>query len=133
MNSMEKIFRESKVIAVVGLSSNPVRPSYAVARYMQSQGYKIIPVNPNEKVVLGEKAYPDLVSIPDKVDVVDIFRRSEDIPPIVDQAIQIKAVVIWMQEGIVNQEAAKKATEAGMIVFMDKCIYKEHCKCIPNL
>ena len=133
MNSMEKIFKESKTIAVVGLSSNPVRASHSVARYLQSQGYQIIPVNPNEKKVLGEKAYPDLLSVPDKVDVVDIFRKSEDIPPIVDQAIQIDAKIIWMQEGVINQGAAKKASDAGLTVIMDKCMYKEHCKCIPNL
>ena len=133
MNSMEKIFKESKTIAVVGLSSNPVRASHSVARYLQSKGYKIIPVNPNEKKVLGEKAYADLLSIPHKVDVVNIFRKSEDVPPIVDQAIQIKAKVVWMQEGIVNEEAAKKANDAGLTVVMDKCMYKEHCKCIPNL
>jgi len=126
---MEKIFKDSKTIAVVGLSSNPARPSHSVARYLQSQGYKIIPVNPKEKEVLGEKAYPDLLSIPEKVDMVDIFRRSEDVPPIVDQAIQIKAKVVWMQEGIVNEEAAKKASDAGLTVIMDKCMYKEHLKC----
>jgi predicted CoA-binding protein len=133
MNTMEKIFKDSKTIAVVGLSSNPVRPSYSVARYLQSRGYKIIPVNPNEKEILGEKAYPDLVSIPEKIDVVDIFRKSEDVPPIVEQAAKIKVKVIWMQEGIVNEEAAKKASAAGLTVVMDKCMYKEHCKCKPNL
>ena len=132
MNIMEKIFEESKTIAVVGLSSNPSRPSYMVARYLQSQGYKIIPVNPNEKEIFGEKSYPDLVSVPDKIDIVDIFRRSEEVSPIVDQAIKIKAKVIWMQEGIVNEESAKKASDAGLTVVMDKCMYKEHCKCKPN-
>ncbi|HEX9913172.1 MAG TPA: CoA-binding protein [candidate division Zixibacteria bacterium] len=132
MNIMEKIFKDSKTIAVVGLSSNPSRPSYSVARYLQSQGYKIIPVNPNEKEILGEKSYPDLVSIPDKIDIVDIFRRSEDVPPVIEQAIEIKAKVVWMQEGIVNEEAAKKASDAGLTVVMDKCMYKEHCKCKPN-
>jgi hypothetical protein len=128
MNIMEKIFEESKTIAVVGLSSNPSRPSYMVARYLQSQGYKIIPVNPNEKEIFGEKSYPDLVSVPDKIDIVDIFRRSEEVSPIVDQAIKIKAKVIWMQEGIVNEESAKKASEAGLTVIMDKCMYKEHSR-----
>ena len=132
MHTIEKIFEESKTIAVVGLSSNPSRPSYMVARYLQSQGYKIIPVNPNEKEILGEKSYPDLVSIPDKIDIVDIFRRSEDVPPVVEQAIKIKAKVIWMQEGVVNEEAAKKVSDAGLTVIMDKCMYKEHCKCKPN-
>ncbi len=132
MNIMEKIFNDNKTIAIVGLSSNPTRPSYSVARYLQSQGYKIIPVNPNEKEILGEKSYPDLISIPDKIDIVDIFRRSEDVPPVVEQAIKIKAKVIWMQEGIVNEESAKKASDAGLTVVMDKCMYKEHCKCKPN-
>jgi predicted CoA-binding protein len=133
MDTIEKIFKENNIIAVVGLSSNPVRASHSVARYLQSQGYKIIPVNPNEKEVLGEKAYPDLLSIPEKVDIVDIFRRSEDVPPIVDQAIQVKAKVVWMQEGITNEEAAKKAYDAGLTVVMDKCMYREHCRCKPNL
>ncbi len=133
MDTMEKIFKENRSIAVVGLSSNPARASHSVARYLQSQGYQIIPVNPHEKEILGEKAYPDLLSIPEKVDIVDIFRRSEDVPPIVDQAIQIKAKVVWMQEGIVNQEAAEKANSAGLTVIMDKCMYKEHCRCKPGL
>jgi len=133
MNEMEKIFAESRSIAVVGLSSNPARPSYSVARYLQSQGYKIIPVNPNEKEILGEKCYPDLVSIPQVVDCVDIFRRSEEVTSIVEQAIKIKARVVWMQEGIINEDAAKKATDAGLTVVMDKCMYKEHCKCKPNI
>ncbi|MFH0930597.1 MAG: CoA-binding protein [Candidatus Zixiibacteriota bacterium] len=132
MNIMEKIFEQSKTIAVVGLSSNPARPSYMVARYLQSQGYKIIPVNPNEKEILGEKSYPDLVSIPDKIDIADIFRRSEEVPPVVEQAIKIKAKVVWMQEGIVNEESAKKASDAGLTVIMDKCMYKEHSKYRPN-
>ncbi|MDP3025644.1 MAG: CoA-binding protein [candidate division Zixibacteria bacterium] len=132
MTKMEKIFEQSKTIAVVGLSSNPARPSYMVARYLQSQGYKIIPVNPNEKEILGEKSYPDLVSIPDKIDIVDIFRRSEEVPPVVEQAIKIKAKVVWMQEGIVNEESAKKASDAGLTVIMDKCMYKEHSKYRPN-
>jgi predicted CoA-binding protein len=133
MNLMEKIFAESKTIAVVGLSSNPARPSYSVARYLQSEGYKIIPVNPNEKEILGERCYPDLLSIPQPIDCVDIFRRSEEVTPIVEQAIKIKTKVVWMQEGIVNQEAAKKAEDAGLTVVMDKCMYREHCKCKPNL
>jgi len=132
MNTLEKIFKDSKTIAVVGLSSNPVRPSYSVARYLQSQGYKIIPVNPKEKEVLGERSYPDLISIPEKVDLVNIFRRSEEVPPVVEQAIKIKAKVVWMQEGIVNEEAAKKAYDAGLTVIMDRCMYKEHYKYKPN-
>jgi predicted CoA-binding protein len=128
MHTIEKIFEESKTIAVVGLSSNPSRPSYMVARYLQSQGYKIIPVNPNEKEILGERSYADLISVPDTIDIVDIFRKSEEVPAIVEQAIKIKAKVVWMQEGIVNEEAAKKASEMGLTVIMDKCMYKEHSK-----
>ncbi len=133
MDIIEKILKETKIIAVVGLSANPARPSYSVARYLQSQGYKIIPVNPNEKEILGEKCYADLGSITQPVDCVDIFRRSEDVGPIVDQAIKINAKVVWMQDGIVNQEAAKKAEDAGLTVVMDKCMYREHCRCKPNL
>ena len=122
----KELLKEAKTIAVVGLSANPDRPSYRVSRYLQQQGYKIIPVNPNIKEVLGEKAYPSLKDIPDKVDIVDVFRRSEDIPPIADEAIAIKAKVLWMQEGIVNEPAAKKAEAAGLKVVMDHCIMVSH-------
>ena len=123
---IEKIVKDSKTIAVVGLSDKPDRPSYGVAQYLQSQGYKIIPVNPRISEVLGEKSYPDLKSIPEAVDVVDIFRRSEDIPPIVDEAIEIGTKAVWMQEGIVNDEAAAKANENGLLVVMNRCMLKEH-------
>jgi predicted CoA-binding protein len=122
----KELLKEAKTIAVVGLSANPDRPSYRVSRYLQQQGYKIIPVNPNIREVLGEKAYPRLKDIPDKVDIVDVFRRSEDIPPIADEAIAIKAKVLWMQEGIVNEAAAKKAEAAGLKVVMDHCIMVAH-------
>ena len=124
----EKILKDEKVIAVVGLSSNPERPSFRVASYMKDKGYTIIPVNPNEKEVLGQMCYPNLSAIPGHVDVVDIFRRSEDCAPIAQEAVKIGADVVWMQEGIVNEEAAKCAREAGLKVVMDKCIKKEHEK-----
>ena len=124
----EKILKDNKVIAVVGLSSNPERPSYRVATYLKEKGYTIIPVNPNEKVVLGEACYPDLSSIPGHVDVVDIFRKSEDCPPIAREAVKIGADVVWMQEGVVSEEAATCARDAGLKVVMDKCMKKEHEK-----
>ena len=115
-------------MAIVGLSANKERPSYVVGEYLKAHGYKIIPVNPGEKEILGEKSYPDLLSIPEKVDVVDIFRRSEEVPPIVRQAIKIGAKAVWMQEGVVNKEAAAEARQAGLQVVMDKCMRKQHIK-----
>ena len=126
MNIEEEILKFSKTIAVVGLSPNEDRPSYSVASYLQQQGYRIIPVNPRAASILGEKSYPDLLSIPESVDLVDIFRRSEEVPPIVDDAIKIGAKAVWMQEGVVNGEAADRAVEAGIPVVMDKCTLKEH-------
>lgn len=117
-----------KTIAVVGISDNPERPSNFVAKFMEEHGYKIIPVNPNLAEWEGKKCYPDLLSIPEKVDVVDIFRRPEAVPPIVDEAIAIKAKVVWMQEGIVNEEAAAKARDAGLEVVMDRCMKKEYIR-----
>ena len=125
-DTIEKILRESKTIAVVGLSANPARPSHGVARYLQAQGYRIIPVNPLVEEVLGEKCYPDLASVPEAVDVVDIFRRPEHVPAIVEEAIAKGARAVWMQEGIVHQEAAARAREAGLMVVMDRCMLKEH-------
>ncbi len=122
---IESILRGSYVVAMVGLSDDPDRPSFEVAQYLQARGYRIIPVNPNASEILGERAYPDLLSIPDQVDVVDIFRRAEAVPAIVEQAIQIGAKAIWMQEGIVNEEAARRARTAGLLVVMDRCMYKE--------
>ena len=113
-------------MAVVGLSSNPEKASHRVAAYLKSSGFKVIPVNPKEKEVLGEKAYSDLSSIPEKVDVVDIFRRSEDVLPTVEEAIRIGAGAVWMQLGVVSQEAADKAEEAGLAVVMDACMMREH-------
>lgn len=125
-----RILKESKTIAVVGLSPEPNRPSHGVAAYLKSKGYKIIPVNPAVPEVLGEKSYPDIKSIPAtvKVDVVDIFRRPEFVPPIVEDAIKIKANAVWMQEGIVHEEAAKKARDAGLLVVMDRCMMKEYAR-----
>ena len=122
------ILRSVKTIAVVGLSSKRMRPSYGVSEYMQRAGYRIIPVNPAETEVLGEKAYPDLDSIPVPVDLVNIFRRSELVPPVVEAAIRIGAKAIWMQEDVVNEEAAEKARAAGLMVVMDRCVLKEHRK-----
>ncbi len=121
-----ELLRKAKTIAVVGLSNRTTRPSYGVARYMQSMGYRIIPVNPAETEVLGEKAYATLDEIPEPVDIVDIFRRSEFIPDIVEAAIRIGAKCVWMQEGIIHEEAAKKARAAGLEVVMDRCILKAH-------
>ena len=131
MDDIESIIKETKTIAVVGLSPNPQRPSHDVARYLQQQGYRIIPVNPSVTEVLGEKSYPDLSSIPEHIDVVDIFRRSEDVPPIVEEAIKVKASAVWMQEGVINEEAAKRARRAGLRVVMDKCMLKEHKRLLP--
>ena len=126
MKTVRDILEKSKVIAVVGLSPKPERDSHEVAKYLQDQGYRIVPVNPRADTILGEKSYPDLASIPEKVDVVDIFRRSDDVPPVVDQAIDIGAKAVWMQLGIVNEDAAAKAREAGLGVVMDRCMLVEH-------
>ena len=128
MNAIEKILKESRTVAVVGLSANPSRPSNVVASYLKEKGYKVIPVNPGEKTILGEISYPDLSSIPVKVDIVDIFRRSDEVPPIVREAIKVGAKVVWMQEGVINEEAAAEAEKAGLGVVMDKCIRKEYMK-----
>lgn len=123
---MRDIFASAKTIASVGLSSNPEKESHGVALYLKEQGYRIIPVNPIAAEILGEKAYPDLSAIPEKVDVVQVFRKPEDVPPVVDEAIKIGAKVVWMQEGIVNYEAAQKAEEAGLQVVMDACMRATH-------
>jgi uncharacterized protein len=128
----ENLLRSAKTIAVVGLSSRRSRPSYGVSEYMQSMGYRIIPVNPNETEVLGEKAYSSLEEIPDRVDIVDIFRRSECVPEIVAAAIRVGARGIWMQEGVVHEDAASQAREAGLEVVMDRCILKEHRKMLAK-
>ena len=120
------VLRRSKTIAVVGLSGNPLRPSHGVSAYMQSHGYRIIPVNPNIQECLGEKAYASLLDVPQRIDIVDIFRRSEFVPEIVDQAIRLKVPAIWMQEDVIDEKAAEKARQAGIFVVMDRCILKEH-------
>jgi len=125
-DSIRDLLQRSKTIAVVGLSDSPMRPSYGVSAYMQSQGYKIIPVNPTIAESLGEKSYPTLRSIPEKIDILDIFRRPEYVEEIVDQAIELKIPAVWMQEGVINQKAAQKAEKAGIFVVMDLCILKEH-------
>ena len=125
-DEMEQILRDSRTIAVVGLSNKRMRPSYGVSEYMRDAGYRIIPVNPLEGEVLGESAYASLEDIPEPVDIVDVFRRSEFVPAIVDSAIQIGAKAIWLQEGVVHEAATEKARQAGITVVMDRCILKEH-------
>ncbi len=126
MASIPELLRASRVIAVVGLSSDEMRPSHGVSAYMQRQGYRIIPVNPNETEVLGEKAYARLEDVPEKIDIVDIFRRSMFVRGIVESAIKVGAKAIWMQEGVVDEDAAKLARAAGLDVVMDRCILKDH-------
>src|SRR5450631_4864313 len=120
------LLKSSKTIAVVGLSDDPVRPSHGVTAYMQSHGYRIIPVNPRIEESLGEKAYATLSDVPEKIDIVDIFRRSEFVEVIVDEAIRLKVPAIWMQEDVIHEKAAEKARQAGIFVVMDRCILKEH-------
>ncbi|HVH60101.1 MAG TPA: CoA-binding protein [Candidatus Sulfotelmatobacter sp.] len=120
------ILSKCKTIAVVGLSSNPLRPSHEVSEYMQRAGYRIIPVNPNETEVLGERSYARLEDVPEGVDVVNVFRRTEEVPPVVQSAIRVGAKVVWMQLGIENEEAAEKARAAGLAVVEDACIFMEH-------
>ena len=121
-----EVLRNAKTIAVVGLSDNPMRPSHGVSAYMQSHGYRIIPVNPHIKESLGEKSYPSLLDVPGKIDIVNIFRRPEFVEEVVDQAIQLKVPAIWMQEDVIHEKAAEKARKAGIFVAMDLCILKEH-------
>ncbi|MFY9680659.1 MAG: CoA-binding protein [Candidatus Sulfotelmatobacter sp.] len=121
-----ELLRNAKTIAVVGLSDNPLRPSYGVTVYMQGEGYRIIPVNPQIESCLGEKAYASLLDVPEKIDIVNIFRRPEFVEEIVDEAIQLKVPAIWMQEEVIHEKAAEKARLAGIFVVMDRCILKEH-------
>lgn len=120
------LLRQAKTIAIVGLSDNPLRPSYGVAAYLQSQGYRIIPVNPRIREALGEKSYLSLLEVPERIDLVDIFRRPEFVEQVVDQAIKLKVPAVWMQEGVIHEAAAEKARRAGMLVVMDRCILVEH-------
>lgn len=126
--SIPELLKTSRSIAVVGLSSKRFRPSYGVTEYMQQNGYRIIPVNPYETEVLGEKSYPTLEAVPDRIDIVDIFRRSEFVPELVDAAIRIGAKAVWMQEGVIHNAAAERARAAGLTVVMDRCLLKEHRK-----
>ena len=121
-----ELLRHARTIAVVGLSDNPLRPSHGVSAYMQSQGYRIIPVNPQIESCLGERAYASLLEVPEKIDIVNIFRRPEFVEEIVDQAIRLKVPAIWMQEDVIHEKAAEKARRAGIFVVMDRCILKAH-------
>jgi hypothetical protein len=126
IDPVTELLKSAKTIAVVGLSCNPLRASHGVSAYMQSQGYRIIPVNPQIESCLGEKAYASLLDVPEKIDVVNIFRRPEFVEEIVDQAVQLKVPAIWMQEDVVHEAAAEKARKAGLFVVMDRCILKDH-------
>jgi predicted CoA-binding protein len=125
-DALAQILRGTKTIAVVGLSSNPMRASHQVAEYLKASGYRIIPVNPNEKEVLGEKAYARMEDVPEPVDIVDVFRRAEEVPTVAASAIRIGAKVLWMQLGIENAEAAERARAAGLVVVEDSCLMVEH-------
>lgn len=128
MSKIPELLQSARTIAVVGLSSNPMRPSNGVAEYMQRSGYRIIPVNPNETTVLGEKSYPRLEDVPEPIDIVDVFRRPQFVPDIVESAIKVGAKALWLQEGVIHDAAAARAQSAGLHVVMDKCILKEHRK-----
>ncbi len=131
MNSTETIRRildECRTIAVVGLSSNPSRASNSVSGYMRRQGYRVIPVNPNETSVFGEKAYRDLFAVPEKIDLVDVFRRADEAGKAVDEAIAVGAKAVWLQEGVIDSAAAQRAEDAGLMVVMDRCWLKEHIR-----
>jgi uncharacterized protein len=130
---LKDILTHAKTIAVVGLSRSPGKESHAVARYLQGQGYRVIPVNPNAEELLGEKSYPDLLSIPEPVDIVNIFRPSSAVMPIALQAVEINSASLWMQVGIVHHEAARIATQAGMRVVMDRCIMVDHRRLLDTL
>src|SRR3954452_19029463 len=125
-DQITELLKKAKNIAVVGLSSSPMRPSYGVSAYMQTQGYKIIPINPEINGALGEKAYASLSESPEKIDIVNIFRRPEFVPGVVDEAIRLKPAAIWMQEGVMHEAAAEKARKAGIFVVQDRCLLKEH-------
>ncbi len=127
-----RILNDYRTVAIVGLSANPHRPSCRVASYLTGHDYEIIPVNPGAHEILGKTSYPDLTSIPGRVEVVDIFRRSEDVMPVVEEAIRIGARAVWMQEGVINEAAAARAREAGLLVVMDKCMRKEHMRLVSK-
>ena len=133
MTRMDDILRRARTIAVVGLSNKRFRPSYGVAEYMKRAGYRIIPVNPGQPEIMGETCYPDLDSVPGPIDIVDIFRRSEFVPEIVEAAIRKGAKAIWMQEGVIHEEAARRAEEAGIAVIMDRCLKVEHARYVGRM
>jgi predicted CoA-binding protein len=126
--TIRRVLEDCKTIAVVGLSSDPNRPSHGVASYMRRRGYKVIPVNPNESEVFGDKAYPSLADVPEQIDLVDIFRRSSEAGNAVDEAIAVAAKAVWLQEGVIDQAAAERAQDAGLLVVMDRCWLKEHAR-----
>ncbi len=126
--AINKILEDCRTIAVVGLSSNPGRASNGVAGYMKREGYKIIPVNPREEQVFGEKSYPSLADVPGKIDLVDVFRRSEEAGAVVDEAIKVGAKAVWLQEGVIDTAAAQRALDAGLLVVMDRCWLKDHMR-----
>ena len=126
--TIRRILDECRTIAVVGLSSAPSRPSNSVSGYMRRQGYRVIPVNPNETSVFGEKSYPDLFAVPEKIDLVDVFRRSDEAGKAVDEAIAVGAKAVWLQEGVIDSAAAQRAVDAGLMVVMDRCWLKEHIR-----
>ena len=126
--TVSRILDECRTIAVVGLSSDPYRPSNSVSAYLRKNGYRVIPVNPNETSVFGEKAYPDLFAVPEKIDLVDVFRRPDEAGKAVDEAIAVGAKAVWLQEGVIDSAAAQRAEDAGLMVVMDRCILKEHIR-----
>ena len=126
--TIRRILDECRTIAVVGLSSDPSRPSNSVSGYMRRQSYRVIPVNPNETSVFGEKSYPDLFAVPEKIDLVDVFRRPDEAGKAVDEAIAVGAKAVWLQEGVIDSAAAQRAVEAGLMVVMDRCWLKEHIR-----
>lgn len=131
-DALRKILTDSRTIATVGFSNNPKKPGYYVPQYMMVKGYRVIPVNPSIQEILGQKAYPDLLSIPEPVDIVQIFRAPPEVPAVVEQAIQIGAKVIWMQIGAVNPEAGQRASDAGLAVVMDRCLMIEHKRLVSR-
>jgi predicted CoA-binding protein len=133
INTLRRILKQSKTIAVVGLSADWWRPSYFAAKYMQEHGYRVIPVNPRYPEILGQKCYPSLRDIPERVDIVDCFRKSDDIGPIADDAIAVGAKVLWMQIGVINHAASEKARAAGLEVVMDRCVKIEHARLFGGL
>ena len=126
LDPIARVLSTARNIAVVGLSDDPLRPSYGVSEYMQQQGYRILPVNPTIASALGEISYPTLFDVPEKIDIVNVFRQSSYVPEIVEEAIKLKAPVLWLQEGVIHEQAAERARQAGIQVFMNLCILKEH-------